>query len=59
MYLNRELIKRHPRSIEFMGEVLDKLVLENRLEEIPGVGEAIAKNCPSLSQPAGWDTTKS
>ena len=36
------------RSIEFMGEDLDILARENRLEEIPGVGEAIAKKLSEL-----------
>ena len=31
------------RSIEFLSEDVDKLVAEDRLREIPGVGEAIAK----------------
>jgi DNA polymerase (family X) len=36
------------RSIEFLSEDLDKLVREDRLREIPGVGEAIAKKLSEL-----------
>jgi DNA polymerase (family 10) len=36
------------RSIEFLSEDLDKLVREDRLREIPGVGEAIARKLAEL-----------
>lgn len=36
------------RSIEFLGEDVEKLVKEERLREIPGVGEAIAKKLTEL-----------
>jgi DNA polymerase (family 10) len=36
------------RSIEFLGEDVEKLVQEERLKEIPGVGEAIAKKLTEL-----------
>jgi DNA polymerase (family X) len=36
------------RSIELLGEGVDKLVAEDRLKEIPGVGEAIAKKLTEL-----------
>jgi DNA polymerase (family 10) len=36
------------RSIEFLSEDLDKLAREDRLREIPGVGEAIAKKLTEL-----------
>jgi DNA polymerase (family X) len=36
------------RSIEFLSEDLDKLAREDRLLEIPGVGEAIAKKLSEL-----------
>ena len=36
------------RSIEFLSEDVDKLVAEDRLREIPGVGEAIAKKLTEL-----------
>ena len=36
------------RSIEFISEDVDKLVAEDRLKEIPGVGDAIAKKLNEL-----------
>jgi DNA polymerase (family X) len=36
------------RSIEFLSEDIDKLVAENRLRDIPGVGEAISKKLTEL-----------
>ena len=36
------------RSIEFLPEDVEKLVREDRLKEIPGVGEAIAKKLAEL-----------
>ena len=36
------------RSIESLSEDVDKLVAENRLQEIPGVGEAISKKLTEL-----------
>ena len=36
------------RSIELLSVSVDKLVSENRLREIPGVGEAIAKKLTEL-----------
>jgi DNA polymerase (family X) len=36
------------RSIELLTEGVDKLVAEDRLDEIPGVGEAIAKKLTQL-----------
>ncbi len=36
------------RSIEFLSEDVDKLVAEDRLKEVPGVGEAIAKKLTEL-----------
>jgi DNA polymerase (family X) len=36
------------RSIEFLSEDLDKIVREDRLREIPGVGEAIAQKLAEL-----------
>ena len=36
------------RSIEFLSEDIDKLVAEDRLKEIPGVGEAISKKLTEL-----------
>ena len=36
------------RSIEFLSEDIEKLVKEDRLNEIPGVGEAISKKLTEL-----------
>ena len=36
------------RSIEFLSEEVDKLVSEDRLKEIPGVGDAIAQKLTEL-----------
>jgi DNA polymerase (family X) len=36
------------RSIEFLSEDIEKLVAENRLRDIPGVGEAISKKLTEL-----------
>jgi DNA polymerase (family X) len=36
------------RSIDFLSEEVEKLVAEDRLKEIPGVGEAIAKKLTEL-----------
>lgn len=36
------------RSIEFLSEDVDKLVAEDRLKEIPGVGDAIARKLSEL-----------
>src|SRR5512137_644319 len=36
------------RSIEFLSEDVDKLVAEDRLREIPGVGDAIGKKLTEL-----------
>ncbi len=38
------------RSIEFLSEDIEKLVAEDRLREIPGVGDAIAKKLTELVQ---------
>jgi DNA polymerase (family 10) len=36
------------RSIEFLSEEVDKLIRENRLREVPGIGEAIEKKLTEL-----------
>lgn len=38
------------RSIEFLSEDVEKLVKENRLREVPGIGEAIEKKLTELVQ---------
>jgi DNA polymerase (family X) len=40
--------RKAARSIEFLAEDISKLVAENRLKEIPGVGEAISSKLTEI-----------
>jgi DNA polymerase (family X) len=45
------------RTLESLNEPLDKLIAENRLGEIKGIGEALQKKSPNWPRPASWPIT--
>ncbi len=46
------------RTLEALAEPLEKLVAEQRLSEIKGIGDALQEKITSSSPPGGSPTTK-